>query len=891
MSFRFWAFISYSHRDTPVANWLHRKLEQYRIPKRLIGRATALGDVPPRLFPIFKDREELPVSSSLDENIQTALRESRFLIVICSPGAAQSHWVNEEIRLFKSLGREGRVLSLIASGEPNATDKGLPDLEECFPAALRFRVDENGDLTDQRVEPVAADLRPGKEGRNLAVLKVVAGLLGVNFDELRQRDKVRRNQSIGIWALGSAVVATLVVALVIQGNREKGARIRATNQVATEKVKVSAKESETKLSAGLRLVEEGDFESGVAFMAKALRHNPSNQAAVAALSWSLTERPFPVRKALVNPTAPAIEPKPASESDAEISPLGTYRVEEIDQDAVIRNLKTGQVDRQRVGSVYGSSFEFTSDERFLLIENPAATTYLWDLNLRAPVMSYVQMANGHGLFSPDSKYLFVSEGDRGMLVDLADSPVVSARFRLPPSVPGEWREWFEGRSIVVKQGSETMSYEIPHRPLMYVGFPETLDVSSFYRPLGGARLMLEGASRGDDYVSDWILDTKSGERTFIYGHQDSFTGMVSSNGRYATKMTLNDLDDVRLVDLDTKQSIIPRIDAEACFQTHDGQGIFMVQGGTITLFRVGRPSVSFASQSSIDGLEPSPNGTMVLCKPQGSDARVLGLGEAITDQITIPGSAQFGAFFWMNDNVHIVGIDLKNNSMQVWSSLTGQQVDPALIPEALVDRWSYFSQNHGSSPYNQFGGQILSGNRILVTRRDVMDSERADLPVSLIKPNQAGQSVPLTHPEASEVVKGSISYDGRFAASLDAEGRGYLWDVEAEKRIVKMPGKVVDIAFSPDSRFALVLTPTGVQNRYLGLVGREDIPAWLPDLAEYLANRRLDESDEPVQLTQRESRRTQLDEAIAKEPADSEWRIFAEALLGLRPGGLGEDFG
>ena len=61
------------------------------------------------LRPIFLDRAELPTSSDLAASVREALASSRYLIVICSPAAAKSRWVNEEIRYFKSLGGADRV--------------------------------------------------------------------------------------------------------------------------------------------------------------------------------------------------------------------------------------------------------------------------------------------------------------------------------------------------------------------------------------------------------------------------------------------------------------------------------------------------------------------------------------------------------------------------------------------------------------------------------------------------------------------------------------------------------------------------------------------------------------------------------------------------------------
>jgi hypothetical protein len=97
---RYSAFISYSHADQAVARWLHRRLETYRLPQALIGSPSPFGPVPRRLPPAFRDREELPASGDLGQELRTALAASRFQIVICSPNAAASNWVNEEILSF-----------------------------------------------------------------------------------------------------------------------------------------------------------------------------------------------------------------------------------------------------------------------------------------------------------------------------------------------------------------------------------------------------------------------------------------------------------------------------------------------------------------------------------------------------------------------------------------------------------------------------------------------------------------------------------------------------------------------------------------------------------------------------------------------------------------------
>lgn len=202
---RYRAFISYSHADEAWAKWLHGALETYRVPARL--RRGDHAAVPKRLLPIFRDRDELPSASELGSVIQQALQQSETLIVICSPRAALSRWVNEEIRYFKSLGRGRQVFALIVSGEPHAADP----TQECFPEALRHDVAADGSLIASGIEPIAADVRAGGDGRNDARLKLIAGLLGVGLDQLKRREAQRQRwRRMGIAALIAAVLASLL---------------------------------------------------------------------------------------------------------------------------------------------------------------------------------------------------------------------------------------------------------------------------------------------------------------------------------------------------------------------------------------------------------------------------------------------------------------------------------------------------------------------------------------------------------------------------------------------------------------------------------------------------------------------------------------------------------
>lgn len=204
---RYSAFISYNHRDRKLVGRLHRALETYRFPRHLRGRETAVGPLTDRLPPIFQDREELASSSDLAASVRAALEQSDSLIVICSPNSARSRWVNEEIRAFTAMGRRDRVQCLIIDGEPNASRLPGSDPErECLPPAL---------FEDGGGEPLASDVRPGRDGWQSARLKLLAGILAIPYDELRRRDLARRQRRLAIIGIAAAIGFVVMAALTV----------------------------------------------------------------------------------------------------------------------------------------------------------------------------------------------------------------------------------------------------------------------------------------------------------------------------------------------------------------------------------------------------------------------------------------------------------------------------------------------------------------------------------------------------------------------------------------------------------------------------------------------------------------------------------------------------
>lgn len=220
---RYRAFLSYSHRDAALVARLHRRLETYVVPRSLRGPA-----VPARIHPVFRDRDELASAGQLSCSIEEALDASAALVVVCSPAAVASPWVNAEIAYFRRHHPDRAVLAFVVAGDPGADPRTQPQ-HAAFPASL---VLEDPDRPDGGlVEPLAADAREEADGFSAAFLKLAAGLLGVRYDQLRRRDQRRRQRRWAIAAAGSALLAAVFAFLAWQATVARDAA-RAAQGVA-----------------------------------------------------------------------------------------------------------------------------------------------------------------------------------------------------------------------------------------------------------------------------------------------------------------------------------------------------------------------------------------------------------------------------------------------------------------------------------------------------------------------------------------------------------------------------------------------------------------------------------------------------------------------------------
>jgi tetratricopeptide (TPR) repeat protein len=250
---RFKAFLSYSHTDSNWAKWLHTRLENFEVGKELGGSKNGSEAKP--LYPVFRDRYEFLAGQTLTSQTIQALDASGALIVACSKAAAQSHYVNEEVRLFKSRHPDRPVIPIVIDQAPGRM------ASQCFPPALSFVVSTDGTVTDTPEHLIAADVRTGADGPELALAKVIAHLLGINVDDVYQRlaRQQRRRKRVQIAAGLFLLAAFATTGLAVWANVQKGRTLQEIEAIVKQYTPIGETVSERKqaLTDAIRIMVEG----------------------------------------------------------------------------------------------------------------------------------------------------------------------------------------------------------------------------------------------------------------------------------------------------------------------------------------------------------------------------------------------------------------------------------------------------------------------------------------------------------------------------------------------------------------------------------------------------------------------------------------------------------
>ena len=199
-----YAFISYNHKDVKWAKWLHKRLEWYRLPSEIHNEYSDSRYI----RPVFRDRDTL-TSGVLNDALRKNLEASKYLVVICSPNSAQSAWVSDEVKAFIEMGRLEDIIPFIVEGQPqnySNADIRQPLMGECYPLALR---QWNMEHPDKNLLGIAVT-DDGKTDKQRAFIRLVASMLGLEFDALWHRHK----RMIRRWITILSMLAVIALAMV-----------------------------------------------------------------------------------------------------------------------------------------------------------------------------------------------------------------------------------------------------------------------------------------------------------------------------------------------------------------------------------------------------------------------------------------------------------------------------------------------------------------------------------------------------------------------------------------------------------------------------------------------------------------------------------------------------
>ncbi|MCQ2498711.1 MAG: toll/interleukin-1 receptor domain-containing protein [Lachnospiraceae bacterium] len=210
------AFISYRHAelDQFVATNLHKKLENFKLPKSLIGK---VKNGKTKIERVFRDEDELPLSDNLSDPISEALANSDYLIIICTPRYPQSRWCIKEIEVFLQTHDRKDILVVLAEAEPSDSFPEIITYEEYSETFY----DGTTIIKRRELEPLAADTRGATQkdilkAMDTAVIKLCAAIFGLNYDDLRQRHREQKMKKMfAIFGTITAVMSAVAIVMLI----------------------------------------------------------------------------------------------------------------------------------------------------------------------------------------------------------------------------------------------------------------------------------------------------------------------------------------------------------------------------------------------------------------------------------------------------------------------------------------------------------------------------------------------------------------------------------------------------------------------------------------------------------------------------------------------------
>ncbi len=230
-TFNYYAFISYSRRDIRAASFLHRKLEKFNYSVFTVEEECRPGD-PKYLRKVFRDRTDLNYrDEDFRVGISRALKDSHYLIVVCSRHSRESVEVAYEIEEF--LSQPGHTLKHVI---PVILDGHVGKEDDPLPAMLRT------DEILRRNLPVMMpeENETEKEAWENGLTGVIAAMTRIDRSQVHNRYLRNQKKRLFYWLQGSVTVLAGMIALTSWALHERNEAQEARARVEQEQKKTKA---------------------------------------------------------------------------------------------------------------------------------------------------------------------------------------------------------------------------------------------------------------------------------------------------------------------------------------------------------------------------------------------------------------------------------------------------------------------------------------------------------------------------------------------------------------------------------------------------------------------------------------------------------------------------
>ena len=744
----YYAFISYKREDKKEAKQLQYALEYYRLPNHL---RQDNPELPEYVRPVFRDMTDLEVGE-LSAQIQSALEQSHFLVVVCSPRAANSKWVNDEVEYFISLGKQDKIIPYIIEGIPHANNPR----EECYPPAL-LNLSREKELLGANINEV---------GKDSATIRVVSRMFNIRFDTLYQR--YQREQKKRHKQFTAAIVLAFLFLSGIAGwIWYQNSRLRIANSRAAA-------------NAAIQLVEEGDAYRARKVALAAYDISPTDEAEQA-LRYASQHNSTVLKGHL-------------GEITSIVFSFDGKLIVTTSEDKTIRkwDIKTGeQVGDPLTGFTdwYGYSTAYSPDGRYIASVSYDSQVWIWSAGTGELVCgpldgrgSYLYGGYPQIAISPDSKRIASTSGDI-RIWDIETGEQIGTPF-------GGYSSWFfsinfspDGNRLVSTSSDgpiRVWDVETGRHITSLVGHSSYARSANY--STDGKRIV---TTSDDNTIRIWDADNGLQVGKPLHAHSFVRYATFSPDGKYVVSSG----DSIQVWDVQSSKQIFHSLSGRCCYVTFDSIGKTIRMASTnnhSVLFEemeldncINKPIIE--TEYGFFSINISPDGERVVSASYDGSIIVIDAktGRLVCSPIKNDGLEIFDANF-SPDGSRIVSAS-HDGSIRIWDAETGKQIGMPI--------WGH-SEGVSSARFSPDGKRIVSTAYLGDNTIRIWNAETGEQ----IKDGLVGHT--------DGVSAATYSHNGKYILSASRDKTIRIWDAETGKQIgsplTGHTSYVYSAEFSPD---------------------------------------------------------------------------------------------